>query len=441
VRTTTRAGSLRQTLVASIGNTMEWFDWTAYVTFTALLAPRFFPSTDAATSILQTLSVFAVGFLFRPLGGLLIGAYSDRRGRSTALRLSLLTMAGGSLLIALAPTHGTAGVLSPALLVVARALQGLSAGGESTAMSTYVIEIAPNRRRGLYSSAIYISTTLGTLAATLLALLLNETLTPGQLGDWGWRVPFALGALLSLYGWWMRRHMQETPVFDAARERRRNPAWQVVRAHPRRVLRVAGFSLGATVVYYTFVSYLPLYAQFHHGVSAGSALWGAVAAQVLFMVALPVLGMAVDRFGGRPLLLLFGTGFVCLTPLLFWIMSGSAVRLFAVMTAALLLFGCYATAAPAATLQMFPTSLRSSGVGLPYALTVALFGGTAPYLNEYLSAHGHGDWFPWYIAVLCLISTISFLGHRGAGDADLTAVEAPLPPPAEPSGEAAKRAL
>lgn len=458
--TTTRGGSLRQTLVASVGNAMEWFDWTAYVTFAAVLGPRFFPSGDAATSILQTLSVFAVGFLFRPVGGLLIGAYSDRRGRSTALRLSLLMMAGGSLLIALAPTHGTAGVLSPAILVLARALQGLSAGGESTAMSTYVIEIAPNRRRGLYSSAIYVSTTLGTLSATLLALLLNDKLTPAQMGEWGWRVPFALGALLSLYGWWMRRRIRETPVFDAARERRRNPAWQVVRAHPRRVLRVAGFSLGATVVYYTFVSYLPLYAQVHHGVPASAALWGSVAAQVLFMAALPLLGMAVDRFGQRALLLVFGTGFVCLTPLLFGIISGSAVRLFGVMTAALLLFACYATAAPAATLQMFPTSLRSSGVGLPYALTVAVFGGTAPYLSEWLSAHGRTDWYPWYVAGLCLISTLFFLGRRGADDADLTAVEdgsggsggaeaaggplqgrddAPLPPSWESAAESTKQ--
>lgn len=422
-RTTTgRAGGLRQTVVASVGNAMEWFDWTGYVTFAAVFGPQFFPSDSAATGVLRTLSVFAVGFLFRPIGGLLIGAYCDRRGRSTALRLSLLMMAGGSLLIALAPAHRTAGVLSPALLVVARAVQGFSAGGEGTAMSTYVNEIAPIRRRGLYSSAIYISTTLGTLAATLLALLLRDTLTPGQLRDWGWRVPFALGALFSLYGWRMRRRMRETPVFDTVRERQHNPAWRVLRSHPRGVLRVAGFSVGATVVYYTFATYLPLYAQTSHQVTASAALWAAVAAQVLFMAALPLLGMAADRFGQRALLLTFGAGFVCLTPLFFAVIPGSAVRLFVVMTAALLLFGCYATAAAPATLQMFPTPLRSSGVGLPYALTVALFGGTAPYLNAYLSAHGHAAWFPWYIVGLCLISTVFFARHRVAGDADLTAV-------------------
>ncbi|MET8602836.1 MFS transporter [Streptomyces rubiginosohelvolus] len=423
VPTAPERGRLRQILLASLGNAAEWFDWTVYVTFAAVLGPQFFPSGDGATNVLETLSVFAVGFLFRPVGGLLIGAYCDRRGRAAGLRLSLLLMAGGSLLIALAPAHRTAGVLSPALLVAARALQGLSAGGESTAMSTYVTETAPRRRRGLYSSAIYISTTLGTLTATFLALLLRNTLTPDQLADWGWRVPFALGALFASYGWWMRRGVRETPAFGAVREHARRPAWQVLRAHPRRVVRVAGFSLGATVVYYTFATYLPLYAQVHGGVPANAALWASVAAQVVFMAALPLLGIATDRFGPRPMLLVFGGGFVCLTPVLFAVMSGSAVRLFAVMTTALLLFGCYATAAPAATLQMFPTALRSTGVGLPYALTVALFGGTAPYLNEYLAGLGHSAWYPWYVVLLCAASTVFFLRFRGTADADLTTAE------------------
>jgi len=421
-RVSVRRDRLRPLVVASIGNAMEWFDWATFVTFAALLGPNFYPAGDATTNVLQTLSVFAVGFLFRPLGGALIGAYCDRHGRSTALRLSLLMMAGGSLLIALAPPYRTVGVLAPALLVVARALQGLSAGGEGAAMSTYVNEIAPGGRRGLYSSAVYISTTLGTLAATLLALLLHNTLTPAQLGSWGWRVPFALGALLALYGWYLRGRMRDTPVFEAVRERPRNPARQVLRTHPRATARVAGFTLGATVVYYTFASYLPLYAQLQYGIPANAALKAAVVAQVVFMAALPLFGMAADQFGRRPLLLVFGCGFACLSPLLFGLLSGSAVRLGAVMTAALLLFACYAAAAPSAMLEMFPTSLRSSGIGLPYALTVALFGGTAPYLIEYLSAHGHATWYPWYVVVLCLISTVSFFRYRETKDVDLAAV-------------------
>ncbi|MGY9064921.1 MFS transporter [Streptomyces sp. CAS3] len=414
---------LRPLVAGSVGNAMEWFDWAVFVTFAALLGPQFYPAGDATTNVLRTLSVLGVGFLFRPLGGALIGAYCDRHGRTRALRLSLLMMAAGSLLIALAPPYRSVGVLAPALLVVARALQGLSAGGEGAAMSTYVNEIAPSGRRGLYSSAVYISTTLGTLVATLLALVLHDTLTPAELADWGWRVPFALGALLALYGWYLRGRIGETRAFEKMQERPRNPAGQVLRTHPRAAARVAVFTLGATVVYYTFASYLPLYAQLQYGVTANAALQAAVVAQVVFMAALPLFGMAADRFGRRPLLLVFGCGFACLSPVLFGLLSVSAVRLGVVMTAALLLFGCYAGAAPSAMPEMFPTPLRSSGIGLPYALTVAVFGGTAPYLIEYLSAHGHADWYPWYVVALCLISTVSFYRYEETKDVDLTAVE------------------
>ncbi|MFD7442874.1 MFS transporter [Streptomyces sp. NPDC059909] len=419
---TSKSRNARTVAVVSIGNAMEWYDWSSYVAFAALLAPQFYPGGDATAAVLQALAIFAVGFFFRPLGGALIGAYSDRRGRSAALRLSLMLMAGGSLLIAIAPPYQEVGVLAPVLLVLARAVQGLSAGGEITAMSTYVNEIAPNGRRGLYSSAIYISTTVGTLAATLLSLILHSALPADALGSWGWRVPFAFGALLAVYGWYLRRRIHETDVFGAAGDRVGNPAWHVLRDHPRASARVVGFTLGTTVVYYTFASYLPLYAQHAFNVPADSALWASVGAQVIFVAALPFLGMLSDRFGRRPLLLVFGAGFTCLSPLFFSLVTGSALWLFVVMTAALLLFGCCAAAAPSAMLEMFPTRLRSSGIGLPYSLTVALFGGTAPYLIEYLSAHGHGEWYPWYVVALCLISTVTFFRYRETKDVELTKV-------------------
>lgn len=417
---TAKRKNFRTVAVVSIGNAMEWYDWNSYMAFAALLAPQFYPEGDSTTAVLQALAIFAVGFFFRPLGGALIGAYSDRHGRSAALRLSLMLMAGGSLLIAVAPPYQEVGLLAPVLLVLARAVQGLSAGGEVTAMSTYVNEIAPNGRRGLYSSAIYISTTLGTLAATLLALILHSVLPAAALSSWGWRVPFAFGALLAVYGWYLRRRIHETEVFSSASERVRNPAWHVLRDRPGATARVVGFTMGTTVVYYTFASYLPQYAQRVYEIPANTALWASICAQLIFVVALPVLGMLSDRFGRRPLLLIFGAGFTCLSPLFFGLITGSALWLFVVMTAALLLFGCCAAAAPSAMLEMFPTALRSSGIGLPYSLTVALFGGTAPYLIEYLSARGHGEWYPWYVAALCLISTFTFFLYRETRDVELT---------------------
>jgi MFS transporter, MHS family, alpha-ketoglutarate permease len=420
----TAARPRRTMLVASIGNALEWYDWNSYVAFAVLLAPQFFPDGNGDVAVLEALAVFAVGFFFRPLGGALIGAFSDRHGRRTALTLSIIAMAGGSLLIAITPSYHQIGLLAPALLVVARAAQGLSTGGEITAMSTYVNEIAPPGRRGFYSSAIYISTTLGTLAATLLAVILRSTLTPAELQDWGWRIPFALGALLALYGWYLRRRIDETELFrsDSAAPVCR-PAFEVVRRHPRATAQVIGFTIGITVVYYTFAVYLPTYAQRAHGIPANAALWAAVFAQLAFVISLPILGALSDRFGRRPLLLTFGVGFTVLSPLFFTLIGSSAISLFAVMAVALVLFGCCAASAPSAMLEMFPTRVRSSGIGLPYSLSVALFGGTAPYLIEYLSARGLGEWYPWYVVLLCLISTVTFVRYRETKDVDLARVD------------------
>ncbi|MFJ5925398.1 MFS transporter [Kitasatospora sp. NPDC092948] len=409
--------------IASIGNALEWYDWNAYVAFAVLIGPTFFPHASPGAALLDTLAVFAVGFLFRPLGAALIGAFSDRHGRRAALTLSVLLMSGGSLLVAVTPSYQRIGLAAPLLLVLARAVQGMSSGGEVTAMSTYINEIAPAGRRGLWSSAIYVSTTLGTLASTLLAVALRDTLTPTQLHDWGWRLPFALGALFGLYAWYLRRRADESALFEAAApERVRHPALEVLRRHPAATFRVVGFTVGTTAVYYTFAAYLPVYAQQTQHVPARSALWAAVLAQVLFVLAMPLFGMLSDRYGRRPLLLVFGAGFTVLSPALFALLGHSALSLFAVMSVALLLFGCCAAAAPSAMLEMFPTAVRSSGIGLSYSLTVALFGGTAPYLITYLSARGLARWFPWYVSLLALVSTVAFVRYRETADVDLAAV-------------------
>lgn len=406
--------------IASIGNALEWYDWNSYVVFAAVLAPQFFAKGDAASGLLETLAVFAVGFLFRPLGGAMLGAFSDRFGRQAALTLSVLLMAGGSLLIALSPTYQTVGLLAPLLLLIARAVQGLSAGGEISAMTTYVIELAPPGKRAFYSSAIYISTTAGFLAALLLATALKTWLTPAELMAWGWRIPFALGALLGVFGWYLRRSLRESETFVAgAAHRVRRPTLEVLRRHPRAALRVAGFTLGTTVVYYTFAVYLPNFAQRTHQIAPMAALWATVAAQVVFIAVLPLWGMLSDRVGRKPLLLTFGIGFSVLSPVFFAGLGSSPWSLFAVLSAALVLFASCAASAPAAMLEMFPTNVRSAGIGLPYSLTVALFGGTAPYLIEWLSARGHASWFPWYVVALCVISTAVFATTKETKDVDL----------------------
>lgn len=423
----------RGLVAASIGNGLEWYDWNAYAVFAVFFAPQFFPEGSEATALLSTLAIFAVGFFFRPLGGALLSAFTDRHGRRAGLMLSVLLMAGGSLLIAVAPTYEQVGLLAPVLLLLARIAQGLSTGGEFAASATYLAELAPPGRRGFYSSFLYLSNVLGTITATLVAALLTSLLGTEAVAEWAWRVPFVLGALLGVYGMYLRRALDETEAYLAGAERRvPRPTLEVLRRHPLGALRVVGFTVGATVAYYTFVVHLPTYAQQEHGVPTTSAQWASIAAQLVLVVALPVMGVVSDRIGRRPLLVVFAAGYVLLSVPLFALLGSSAWSLFAVMSVGLVLFSCYGAVAPTAMAELFPTEVRTAGIGLPYALTVALFGGTAPYVVQWLSGAGRGDWFPWYLALLCLISLLVYLRTGETRDVDLARADS-----GEPAGKSA----
>lgn len=407
---------------ASVGNALEWFDWNAYAIFAAYFSGQFFAGGGQASALLRSLAIFAVGFFFRPLGGALLAAFSDRHGRRAGLTLSVVLMGGGSLLIAVSPTYGQAGLLAPALLVVARIAQGLSTGGEFAASTTYLAELAPPGRRGLYGSFFYLSGAVGTLGATGLAALLLAWLGPAGLADWGWRVPFAAGALLAVYGMVLRRSIEETEPYRASRPRRvARPTLTAIRRYPRESLRVIGFTVGATAAYYTFAVYLPSYAIDAEGVAPGGARWASIAAQLLFIAVLPPLGALSDRIGRRPLLIAFAGGFALLVVPLFHLLGPSPWSLFASMAGGLVLFACYGAVAPTAMAEMFPTEVRAAGIGLPYALTVAAFGGTAPYVVEWLRAGDRGGLYPWYLAGLSLVSLVVFVGSRETRERDLEA--------------------
>lgn len=413
--------SRRGLVVASVGHSLEWFDWNSYVIFSVFFSDRFFPSGKGGAAQLSALMIFAIGFFFRPLGGILLGGFADRHGRRSALTLSMLLMAGGSLLVAVCPTYDSAGVVAPLLLVAARICQGLSTGGEMATSATYLAEVAPQGRRGFYSSFIYLNGTLGNLAATLLAEAELARLGETGMKEWGWRIPFALGAVLGVYAMYMRRSLDETGPYLVGQDLRvRRPAWEVLRRHPVSGWRVAGFTLGATVVYYTFLAYLPAYSQHTHGISTAAALWVSVVAQAAMIVALPLLGILSDKIGRKPLLSFFAASFTLLSVPLFALLDSSSVwSLLVAMTTGLLLFACYAAIAPTAMAELFPTQVRSVGLGMPYSLVVALFGGTAPYLVEQLTEHGHGAWFPWYICVLCLVSLLTYVTTPETKDVNL----------------------
>ncbi|MER6839177.1 MFS transporter [Streptomyces platensis] len=403
---------LRQLAAASIGNAVEWYDWYAYSFLAVYFAEQVFPkgAGNSLVPLLSTFAVFAVGFFMRPVGGLLMGAIADRHGRRTALTLTILLMGGGSLLVALTPTYTATGILAPLVLVLARLVQGLSVGGEFAASTTFLVESAGPGRRGLFSSFQYVSTTAGQLLASATAALLAALLTEQQMGQWGWRVAFLIGALLSLLGLWIRRGAQETlPQAVEQRAADRPGLFEALRRHPRQSLLICGITAGGTIAYYTWTTYLPTYAQVNAGFDKGEALTVGTLSLIFFALLQPLGGLLSDRVGRKPLLLGFSLGFAVLAVPLLHLVTDSFVSLLLVQCAGMVLLTGYTSVAAAVNAEVFPARVRAAGIGFPYSLTVALFGGTAPYVGTWFKQAGHAGLFPWYVAALCLVSFLVYL--------------------------------
>ncbi|MGW2954258.1 MFS transporter [Streptomyces eurythermus] len=402
--------SARQLVAASVGNAVEWYDWYAYTFLATYIAAAVFPkgTGNSLVPLLSTFAVFAVGFFMRPVGGLLMGAVADRRGRRAALTVTILLMGGSSLLVGLTPTYASAGVAAPVVLVAARLLQGLSVGGEFAASTTFLVESAGPGRRGLFSSFQYVSTTAGQLVASGIATLLVDTLAEPSMDGWGWRVPFWLGGAFSLVGFWIRRGAAETRSAEQ-RQAPRPGLFEALRRHPRQSLLIAGITAGGTIAYYTWTSYLPTYAELNAGVAKSDALLASTISLAFFALLQPLGGLLSDRVGRRPLLLGFGVGFAVLcVPLLHALRDSFAVLLLVSCAGMVLLTG-FTSVSAAVNAEVFPPRVRAAGIGFPYSLTVALFGGTAPYVGTLFKDLGHSGLFPWYVAVLCLLSSLVYL--------------------------------
>ncbi len=407
--TTTQQTRRRTVVGVGAGNAMEWFDWNIYATFTTFFASQFFASGDPRADILKTLAVFAVGFLARPFGGFLFGWIADRRGRKAAMTLSVATAAAGSLVIGFTPTYATIGVLAPVILVLARLAQGLAHGGELPAAQTYVSEVAPRERRGIWSSLIYFSGTIGVLVGTLLGALLSAVLTHEQMVGFGWRIPFVIGGLFGLYALVMRLRMEETETYTNTAADERPSLWRQMLERPGLLVRVVCLTVGSTVIYYVWAVAAPAYAIANRGISPTGALLAGAASSVVFLIALPLWGMLSDRVGRRPVML---TGAVLLGLLLFPLdafIGNSPWRLFVSLAIAQILIAAGASVGPAVYAEMFPTRVRAAGVGVPYSIAVALFGGTAPYLQSYFADSGTSAAFQWYALALLVISVITLI--------------------------------
>ncbi|RSK33163.1 MFS transporter [Hymenobacter metallilatus] len=409
----TMASRIRSIFSGSVGNLVEWYDWYVYSAFSLYFAPAFFPKGNLTAQLLNSAAIFAVGFLMRPLGGWLMGIYADRAGRKAALLASVLLMCGGSLLIALTPSYSQIGVAAPALLVLARLLQGLSVGGEYGTSATYLSEMADARHRGFFSSFQYVTLIAGQLLALLVQLALQQLLTPAELAAWGWRIPFGIGAAAALVALYLRRTMEETDAFQQEAAQPSAPKASQLRIllqHPREVLTVIGLTLGGTVVFYTFTTYVQKFLVNTTGFSKGQATLVSFGALGVAMLLQPLLGALSDRVGRRPVLLFFGIGATLLTvPLLTALARAQGLgEAFGLLLLAMLVISGYTSINAVVKAELFPTEIRALGVGLPYALTVAVFGGSAEYLALLAKDYGVEHWFYWYVTACAAVSLLVY---------------------------------
>jgi MFS transporter, MHS family, alpha-ketoglutarate permease len=415
-RELTPAARLKSIFGGSVGNLVEWYDWYVYAAFSLYFAPVFFPSSDPTVQLLNAAAIFAVGFIVRPIGGWLMGLYADRHGRKAALTLSVALMCAGSLLIAVTPGYATIGVWSPAILVFARIVQGLSLGGEYGTSATYLSEMATQRNRGFYSSFQYVTLIMGQLLALAVLILLQQFfLTPEQLEAWGWRIPFLIGGMLAVAAVYIRRGLEETHAFRQTRERgARGGVRRLLATHPREVLIVAGLTLGGTVAFYTFTTYAQKFLVNSAGWSKNDATLVSALSLFLFMLLQPVFGALSDRVGRRPLLIAFGiAGTLFTVPILQALATTSDFWTgFALLMAALLIVSGYTSINAVVKAELFSAEVRALGVGFPYAVSVSLFGGTAEYVALWLKDAGHEQWFFWYVAGCVALSLCVYLFMR-----------------------------
>jgi MHS family alpha-ketoglutarate permease-like MFS transporter len=341
-----------------------------------------------------------------------MGRYADKYGRRAALSLSVLLMCAGSLLIAVTPSYAAIGVAAPLLLVLARLLQGLSVGGEYGASATYLSEMAGRQLRGFYSSFQYVTLIGGQLIALGVLLVLQRTLPAGDLEQWGWRIPFAIGGVLAVAALWLRRGLEETASFEAARVAQatpRRPMRELLR-YPRQIATVVGLTAGGTVAFYTFTTYAQKFLVNTAGFSKAAATQVSAVTLLLFMLVQPLVGYLSDRAGRRPVLITFGVlGTIGTVPLLTALGAArSEMQAFTLLMTALLAVSGYTSINAVVKAELFPTSIRALGVGLPYAIAVSLFGGTAEYLALWAKSIGHEPWFYWYVTACIAASLIVY---------------------------------
>ena len=406
--------------VGSIGNLVEWYDFYAYSAFALYFAGSFFPGNDPVVQQLNAAVLFAFGFIVRPVGGWLFGHLADHYGRRNALMLSVLLMCFGSLMIAVTPTYASIGVAAPVLLGVARIIQGLSLGGEYGTSATYLTEVADEKHRGFYSSFQYVTLIGGQLCAILVLLLLQQVfLTREQLTAWGWRIPFVVGAGLAVTALFMRRNLHETADFEAAKTLvRKESSLKALMKYPREVMVVVGLTMGGTTAFYTYTTYMQKFLKLSVGLTDNQTTAVTAGSLIFALFLQPLYGALSDKIGRKPLLIWFGVmGTIGTIPLLNWLQATrSAWVAFGLIAAAWLIVAGYTSINAVVKAELFPTRVRATGVGLPYAITVSIFGGTAESIALWFKSIGHEAWFSYYLTGVIAASLLVYASMRDTRD-------------------------
>lgn len=383
---------------------MEWYDFYAYA-FTAIyFGQAFFPEGDETSKLLQTAGIFAVGFLMRPLGGWFFGRMADRHGRRTSMLVSVLLMSAGSLMIAVLPTYQAIGVAAPWLLLAARMIQGLSVGGEYGASATYMSEIATPKHRGFYSSFQYMTLIGGQLLASLVVVLMDHLLAKEQILAWGWRIPFAIGALAALVALFLRRTLVETTTAESRHATDSGSLWGLLK-HPGACLSVIGFTGGGSLIFYTYTTYMQKYlvntARFEKSL-ANHVMTGVL---FFYMLIQPLFGALSDRVGRKRCMVGFALWGILTTVPLMTAIGRSSGPVEAGLLIALALSGIslYTSISGIVKAEMFPIETRALGVGFCYAIGNAIFGGSAEVTALYLKRQGHEAYYFYYVTAMAVV--------------------------------------
>jgi MHS family alpha-ketoglutarate permease-like MFS transporter len=402
--------------IGSMGNLVEWYDFYAYTAFALYFAPAFFPNSDPVVQQLNAAVLFSATFLMRPLGGWLFGYLADTYGRRISLTASVLCMCFGSLIIACTPTYATIGFAAPVILAFARIIEGLSLGGEYGASATYLSEVADPKHRGFYSSFQYVTLIGGQLTAIIVLLLLQKVfLTEAELKEWGWRIPFVIGAMLAVFAAVMRRDLHETPQFlEAKRLKKPMGSIKGLLQYPRELLLVVGLTAGGTAAFYTFTTYMQTFVKLSVGLTTDQTTTVIFGTLIFATILQPIYGALSDRIGRKPLLIFFGVaGTLATVPILTALQSTkSPFTAFLLICAAWVFVAGYTSINAVVKAELFPTNIRALGVGLPYALTVSIFGGTAPAIALYFKSLGHEEWFYYYLSGMIFLSLIIYATMR-----------------------------